>query len=120
MIAMIAMGAAVALLAAALLVCVAAVFRRTRGDAERKARSVTGFLFVSTQIAGIAWVTATYLLAAYQTIALGQPFPAENLSIQAVVTILGNGILKILANIFEHNNGFFWGTSDKGDNQNGK
>lgn len=118
--AMIAMGAAVVLLAAALLACVAAVFRMTKGDANKKARSVTGFLFVSTQIAGIAWVTTTYLLAAYQTIFLGQPFPAESLSIQAVVTILGNGVLKVLSNVFEHNDGFFWGTSDKGDNQNGK
>ena len=58
--AMIAMGAAVVLLAAALLACVAAVFRMTKGDANKKARSVTGFLFVSTQIAGIAWVTTTY------------------------------------------------------------
>ena len=35
------------------------------------------------------------------------------------MTLLGNGILKTVANIFEHNNGFFWGTSNR-ENQTEK
>ena len=113
------LGAAVALLAAALLACVALVFRRTRGDAERKARSVTAFLYMTTQVASIVWVSTSYVLAGYATVALGQPFPITDLSTQAIVTLLGNGILKTVANIFEHNNGFFWGTSNR-ENQTEK
>lgn len=113
MTAMIAMGAAVVLLAAALLACVAAVFRRTRGDSQKKARSVTAFLYMTTQVASIVWVSTSYLLAGYATVALGQPFPVTDLSTQAIVTLLGNGILKTVANLFEHNNGGFFGQSDK-------
>ena len=113
MIAMIAMGAAVVLLAAALMACVAAVFRRTRGDGQKKARSVTAFLYMTTQVASIVWVSTSYLLAAYATVALGEPFPVTDLSTQAIVTLLGNGVLKTVSNIFEHNSGGIFGNSDK-------
>lgn len=115
MTALAALGAAVALLALALMVCMVVVFRRTKGDTERKGRSVTGFLYMTTQVASIVWVSTSYLLAGYATVALGQPFPVTDLSTQAIVTLLGNGILKTVANIFEHNNGGLFGTSNKDD-----
>ena len=84
---------------------------------QKRARSVTTFLFVSTQIAGICWVTVSYLIAAYVTVKLGQPYPVESLSETAITVILGGGILKVVQNIFEHNNGFIFGESkEKNDN----
>lgn len=114
MTALAALGAAVALLAVALVVCMAVVFRRTGGTAEKKARSVTAFLYMTTQVASIVWVSTSYLLAGYATVALGQPFPVTDLSTQAIVTLLGNGVLKTVENLFEHNNGGIFGQSDKG------
>ena len=85
---------------------------------QKRVRSVTTFLFVSTQVAGICWVTVSYLIAAYATVKLGQPYPVESLSETAITVILGGGILKVVQNIFEHNNGFIFGNSEKEENNN--
>ena len=74
-------------------------------------RSVTRFLFVTTQVCAIIWVSWSYGIATYSTIVLEQPFPAEELSAEAVRTILGVGALKVLENIFEHNDGKVFGQS---------
>lgn len=74
-------------------------------------RSVTRFLFVTTQICAIIWVSWTYIIATYSTIALGQPFPVEELSRQAIITLLGMSGLKVVENIFEHNEGVVFGKS---------
>lgn len=111
------LGGAVALLAVILAACMVYVFRRTRGDRAKKARSVTAFLFMSTQAASLVCVSTSYILAAYATVALGEPFPVTDLSEQAIITLLGNGVLKTVANIFEHNNGGIFGQSDAGDGQ---
>ena len=66
-------------------------------------RSVTRVLFVTTQLAALVWVTVSYLIAVYATVRLGQPFPVVELSEQAITTILGVNALKVLENIFEHN-----------------
>lgn len=79
----------------------------------KKLKSVTRWLFITTQIAALLWVTTSYAIAAYATIALGQPYPIVSLSEQAIVTILGVNALKVLENIFEHNNSKFFGTSNK-------
>ena len=76
------------------------------------------FLFISTQVAGICWVTVSYLIAAYATVKLGQPYPVESLSETAITVILGGGVLKVVQNIFEHNNGFIFGNSEKEENNN--
>ena len=70
------------------------------------ARSVTRTLFVTTQLAALGWVSMSYLIAAYATVRLGQVFPVEELSEQAIETILGVNFLKVIENIFEHNDGF--------------
>ena len=57
-------------------------------------------------------------LAAYATVKLGQPYPVESLSETAITVILGGGILKVVQNIFEHNNGFIFGNSEKEENNN--
>jgi len=78
-------------------------------------QSITRFLFVTTQICAIGWVSWTYIIATYSTVALEQPFPAEELSSEAVRTILGVGVLKLIENIFEHNDSKLFGQSRNRD-----
>ena len=87
--------------------------RELRAGQERRniIRSITRFLFVTAQVFAIVWVSWSYAIATYSTIVLEQPFPAEELSAEAVRTILGVGALKVLENIFEHNDGKVFGQS---------
>ncbi len=78
-------------------------------------KSVTRALFVTTQIAALCWVTVSYLIAGYATVRLGMPYPVVELSQQAITTILGTAALKVLENIFEHNDGGIFGRSNKGE-----
>ena len=72
-------------------------------------KSVTRLLFVTTQLAALVWVSASYLIAIYATVKLAQPFPVVELSQQAITTILGANVLKVVENIFEHNDGALFG-----------
>lgn len=84
-------------------------------------RSVTAFLYVTTQVAALLWVSLSYGIAVYATVKLEQPFPVEELSKQAIETILGISLLKTLENIFEHNNSWLLGTTRRkrrSDNEN--
>lgn len=72
-------------------------------------RSVTRLLFVTTQIAALGWVSVSYLIAVYATVRLQQPFPVVELSQQAITTILGVNILKVVENVFEHNDSPLFG-----------
>ncbi len=74
-------------------------------------RSVTKLLFVTTQLAALAWVTVSYAIAVYATVKLAQPFPVVELSQQAISTILGVNVLKVVENVFEHNDGGLFGKS---------
>lgn len=74
-----------------------------------KPRSVTRFLFYATQLAALGWVSVSYLIAVYATVRLGQPFPVVELSQQAITTLLGVNTLKVVENIFEHNDGVLFG-----------
>jgi hypothetical protein len=76
-------------------------------------KSVTRLLFVTTQYAALLWVSISYLIALYATVRLGQVFPVVDLSKQAIETILGVNVLKVVENIFEHNDSKVFGTSDK-------
>ncbi len=78
-------------------------------------KSVTRALFVTTQIAALCWVTVSYLIALYATVRLGEVFPVVELSQQAITTILGVSVLKVVENIFEHNDGGLFGTSRRED-----
>ena len=72
-------------------------------------KSVTRFLFIVSQVFAIIWVSVSYLIAVYATVKLGQPFPVVELSQQAITTILGVNVLKVVENIFEHNDGPVFG-----------
>jgi hypothetical protein len=78
-------------------------------------KSLTKILFVTTQIAALGWVSVSYLIALYATVRLGQPYPVADLSGQAIITILGVNALKVMENVFEHNDSKVFGTSDKAD-----
>lgn len=74
-------------------------------------KTTTRRLFVTTQIAALGWVTVSYLIALYATVRLGQVFPVTELSQQAITTILGVNVLKVVENIFEHNDSAVFGKS---------
>ena len=74
-------------------------------------KEITKGLFVTTQIAALGWVTLSYLIAVYATVCLEQPFPVVELSQQAITTILGVNVLKVVENIFEHNDSALFGRS---------
>ena len=87
--------------------------RELRAGQERRniIRSITRFLFVTAQVFAIVWVSWSYAIATYSTIVLEQPFPVEELSRQAIITLLGMSGLKVVENIFEHNEGVVFGQS---------
>lgn len=89
--------------------------RRGRKPPVSILRSVTNLLFVTSQLAALVWVSISYAIALYSTIELAQPFPVEELSRQAIITLIGVTALKVVQNIFEHNNGGIFGTSKQGD-----
>lgn len=74
---------------------------------------VTKLIFVTTQISALAWVFTSYGLAIYSTVRLQQVYTMAELSEPAIHTILGVGFLKVLENIFEHNDGPVFGRSEK-------
>ncbi len=74
-------------------------------------KSVTNFLYVTGQIAALFWVSLSYFYAGYATFILGDPFPVEELSGNAVNAIIGVTMCKTLGNIFEHNDGGIFGYS---------
>lgn len=80
---------------------------------KKDIKSITRILFVTTQLAALCWVTISYLIAAYATVRLGQPYPVVELSQQAIETILGVNALKVLENIFEHNDSVVFGKNNK-------
>lgn len=77
--------------------------------------SITKVLFVTTQIAALFWVTVSYLIAIYATVRLEQVFPVVELSQQAITTILGVNVLKVVENIFEHNESPVFGYHEEED-----
>ena len=74
-------------------------------------KSITHFLLITGYTAALLWVSLSYLFAGYATFSLGQPFPVETLSGQAVDTVIGIVICKTVSNIFEHNDGGIFGQS---------
>lgn len=101
----------------AALVGVAVGVRLPRGDEKTltaaRLRSVTRLLFVSTQICALVWVFISYGLAIYATVRLGQVYTMAELSKPAIDALLGVTALKVLGNIFEHNDGPVFGKSEK-------
>lgn len=84
-------------------------FRGKSGKATL--RSVTRLIFITTQISALVWVFISYIIAIYSTVCLQQVYTMSELSEPAINTILGVGVLKVLENVFEHNEGVVFGRS---------
>ncbi len=74
-------------------------------------RGVTRLLFVTTQLCALVWVFISYAIAIYSTVRLKQVQTLAELSEPAIRTILGVSALKVLENIFEHNDSKLFGQS---------
>ena len=74
-------------------------------------RGVTRLLFVTTQFCALVWVFISYAIAIYSTVRLQQVQTLAELSEPAIRTILGVSVLKVVENIFEHNDGPVFGRS---------
>lgn len=113
---MISLSFATAIFVAAL-VGVAVGVRLSRHDwktiTASRLRSVTRLLFITTQYCALSWVFISYGLAIYATIHLGQVYTMAELSKPAIDALLGVTALKVLGNIFEHNDGPVFGKSEK-------
>lgn len=85
-----------------------------RGNSEKAVLlSITRLIFITTQISALVWVFTSYAIAIYSTVCLQQVYTMSELSEPAISTILGVGVLKVLENIFEHNEGVVFGRSRK-------
>lgn len=78
-------------------------------------KSITKAFFVATLLFSLLWVNISYGIAIYATIKLGQVYTMAELSEPAITVIIGVVALKVLENIFEHNDGPIFGTSKKED-----
>lgn len=96
-----------------LFICVPVMLSMRRQGSRLQLQSVTRILFLTIPIAALFWVSVSYLIALYATVVLGEVFPVVELSKQAITTILGTVVLKVVENIFEHNDGAVFGTSNK-------
>lgn len=108
---MTALLAAVCGFLAALVLTLVVTLAKKKKATDKQMVRVTRFIFLTTQAAALGWVSISYLIALYATLRLGQVFPVVELSQQAITTILGTSALKVVENIFEHNDGAVWGNS---------
>lgn len=99
------------------IVCVFTLFAlyKTKRPTDALLRSVTKLIFVTTQISALIWVFTSYAIAIYSTVKLGQVYTMAELSEPAIHTILGVSFLKVLENIFEHNDSVVFGHTKKED-----
>lgn len=83
--------------------------------------SLTRIIFLSTQVSALVWVFISYGIAIYSTVALEQVCTMAELSEPAIQTILGVSFLKVVENMWEHNEGGLFGYSkgheDKGGDE---
>lgn len=100
-------------LAAALVLVLLRSLKNARKFTVERLRSVTRFLFVSTQVSALVWVFISYAIAIYSTVRLGQVYTMAELSKPAIDALLGVTALKVVGNIFEHNDGVVFGKSEK-------
>lgn len=84
---------------------------------KAKPKSVTRFLFVTTQVCAIIWVFLSYGIALYSTVKLGQVYTMSELSEPAITAILGVTVSKVIGNIFEHNNSVVFGQSKSSEEE---
>ena len=85
-----------------------------------KPSSVTRLLFLLITCCALVWVFASYGIAIYSTVTLGQVYTMAELAEPAITSLLGAVALKVLENIFEHNDGALFGhtRTDEAEKEN--
>lgn len=78
---------------------------------KKRFESLTAWLFTITVIAAIGWISISYLMGIYALKELGNTDLLVELSKEAMITVLGVNLMKVISNLFEHNNGGIFGTS---------
>lgn len=78
---------------------------------KKRFESLTAWLFTISVVAAIGWISISYLMGIYALKELGNTDLLVELSKEAMVTILGVNLMKMISNLFEHNNGGIFGTS---------
>lgn len=97
------------------IICVIIFRKKITSAVNKRFKSITRIIFLTSQIFALIWVSTSYVIAAYATFVLQQPFPIETLSEQAIIVLLGTLTAKVVENIFEHNNGGIFGKNDSQD-----
>lgn len=97
------------------IICIIIFRKRIASAVNKRFKSITRIIFLTSQIFALIWVSMSYVIAAYATFVLTQPFPIETLSEQAIIVLLGTLTAKVVENIFEHNNGGIFGKNDSQD-----
>lgn len=103
----------IALMVCVTVVIVASMFIK-KGPSVERTRSITRLIFLTAQFSALVWVFTSYAIAIYSTVVLGQVYTMAELSTPAISTILGVNVLKVIENVFEHNDGFIFGKSKGG------
>lgn len=91
---------------------------REKKPARATVASVTRLLFLVITFCALAWVFLSYGIAIYSAVALGQVYTMAELAEPAITSLLCAVALKVLENIFEHNDGALFGHSrEKKENE---
>lgn len=78
---------------------------------QARMMSVTRLLFIAITFSALSWVFISYGIAIYSTVYLGQVYTMAELSEPAITGLLFTVGLKVLENVFEHNDGAVFGHS---------
>lgn len=84
---------------------------RKKKRPEDKPR-LTRVLFGLLTGCALLWVFLSYAIAIYSTVALGQVYTMAELAEPAITSLLATVGLKVVENIFEHNDGGLFGRSN--------
>lgn len=87
-------------------------FRQRRKTLTRKALRLTRVLFGLLVGCALLWVFTSYAIAIYSTVVLGQVYTMAELAEPAITSLLATVGLKVLENIFEHNDSALFGHSN--------
>lgn len=80
---------------------------------QARMMSVTRTLFIAITFSALSWVFISYGIAIYSAVYLGQVYTMAELSEPAITGLLFTVGLKVLENVFEHNDGAVFGHSDQ-------
>jgi hypothetical protein len=82
---------------------------------QNRMMSVTRLLFVVISFSALSWVFISYAIAIYAMVKLGQVYTMAELAEPAITGLLLTIGLKVLENVFEHNDGPIFGHNNGKD-----